>query len=247
MFRWFVRFATAALVGALVVWFWNRSNEDLLEEELEEEIPLEFEVTAQDVLAPGSLDGNGAAPDSIPAVVSAPEMAPTEPVAPEEPPADVPGAEATTPESATASTETVADASAKGDAPEEAPTDAAADAPATDDAPAEASIAAVEDAPAEPEALEDADATAETAEKQEILLDSDAPTPEGTGDNVMAIRGIGPKYAEKLAEMGITTFGALLGTPIDTLAVAFPRVTDAELQSWMEQALELVTQPDEPA
>ena len=31
MFRWFVRFSVAASLGALLVWLWNRYNEDLLE------------------------------------------------------------------------------------------------------------------------------------------------------------------------------------------------------------------------
>ena len=48
MFRWLVRFSAAALVGALLIWFWNRYNQDLLEEELEEEIPFEFDVAAEE-------------------------------------------------------------------------------------------------------------------------------------------------------------------------------------------------------
>ena len=79
------------------------------------------------------------------------------------------------------------------------------------------------------------------------MLDSPAPTPAGAGDNVIIIKGIGPKYSEKLAEMGITTFGALLGTPMDTLAIAFPRVSEEELQSWLEQARELADHSGETA
>ncbi len=226
MFRWFVRFAATALVGALLVWFWNRHNEDLLEEEFEDEIPLEFEVSAQDVMAPGTLDGNGAIDDPIAVAESAPVLAPAEPVA-ETAPAEEPRA------AATESTPTAA---------------AATEAPAADAVSTEAPTASVAEASVASNTPEAADTAADdSADEQELLLDSNAPTPAGAGDNVMMIKGIGPKYAEKLTEMGITTFGALLDTPIGTLAVAFPRVTDAELQSWMEQALELVTQPSEPA
>jgi predicted flap endonuclease-1-like 5' DNA nuclease len=63
--------------------------------------------------------------------------------------------------------------------------------------------------------------------------------PPGAGDNLEVIKGIGPRYAAQLAEMGITTFGALINTPLDELTVAFPRVTAEELRDWIEQAREL--------
>lgn len=178
MIRWLVRFSTATLIGALLVWFWNRYNQDLLEDELDEEIPFEFDVAAEDMplSAPEQALPAGATPDDT--AVAPTALAPA----------------------AAAAEETVATATAG----------------------TEESAAAT-------------------------LLDSPAPTPAGAGDNVIAIKGIGPKYGAKLAEMGITTFGALLGTPLDTLELAFPRVSAEELENWLEQARELAASSEEPA
>jgi predicted flap endonuclease-1-like 5' DNA nuclease len=237
MFRWFVRFSIAAFLGALLVWLWNRYNQDLLEDDFdEEEIPLEFDVPADGTpaLEPGntlSVQGSG---DGTHAA-AAPPVSSTVVPAPEEPAAGTirgsmatedgttttaePAAEETTGETATTATET----------PAAQATDVAAD-------------STVETMPAEA-----TDVEAEGDDDQELLLDSPAPTPAGAGDNVIAIKGIGPKYAEKLAEMGITTFGALIATPIDTLAITFPRVSEEELHNWLEQARELADQSTETA
>ena len=47
MLRWLTRLAIGALIIALLIWLWSRYNEDLEEEEFEEEIPLEFEVSVE--------------------------------------------------------------------------------------------------------------------------------------------------------------------------------------------------------
>ena len=39
--------------------------------------------------------------------------------------------------------------------------------------------------------------------------------------------------------MGITTFSALIATPVDTLLAHFPRVSEKEIENWIEQAREL--------
>jgi predicted flap endonuclease-1-like 5' DNA nuclease len=69
----------------------------------------------------------------------------------------------------------------------------------------------------------------------------DAPPP-GAGDNLIVIKGIGTVYSARLAEMGITTYGALIATPIDTLATAFPRVPESEIEDWIAQARQLAEQ-----
>jgi predicted flap endonuclease-1-like 5' DNA nuclease len=217
MFRWLIRFSVAALIGALLVWLWNRYNQDLLEEELEDEIPLEFDVPAQAEALPGPAPSasadTSAAGKSAPATSAGANDGHAD-SAVEGPPAMPATAPASiTPEGAAASADTAA---AKAGAGSSAPNLAAA------------------------EAEEEG-----SAENPAPVLDSPAPTPAGAGDNVIVIKGIGPKYGAKLAEMGITTFGALLATPLDTLALAFPRVSEAELQNWLEQARELATQSNE--
>jgi predicted flap endonuclease-1-like 5' DNA nuclease len=185
MLRWLIRLSGAAFISALLIWLWNRFNQDLLEEALEEEVPLEFDVPDTAPSAPPPATGDdgthNGAHTSTP-VLNTGEAAPP------------------TGSSATAGS-------------------------VTDDAAPE------DAAPPEPEPV----------------LDSPAPTPPGAGDNVIAIKGIGPKYGAKLAEMGITTFGALLATPMDTLMITFPRVSEAELQNWLEQARELADQSGETA
>ena len=120
MLRWLVRLSIGALLGALVIWAWNRYNQDLADEELlDAEIPFEFDV-AED----GAGDG-----------------------------ASEPG---------------------RG--------------------------------------------------------------PAAQGDDLTRIKGIGPVYNTRLAEMGITTYGALLAAPDDQLLTAFPRMSAAELAVWREQA-----------
>jgi predicted flap endonuclease-1-like 5' DNA nuclease len=208
MFRWFVRFSVAASLGALLVWLWNRYNEDLLEEDLDEEIPLEFDV-ADDAptLVAGTTFNNRDGGNGTPAAATASASG-----------------------SVAAETE---------ERPAPAPT-AVVDSASADATDRNAASAA-------PAALETAEKPTESATEPEPVLDSPAPTPAGAGDNVIIIKGIGPKYSEKLAEMGITTFGALLGTPMDTLAIAFPRVSEEELQSWLEQARELADHSGETA
>jgi predicted flap endonuclease-1-like 5' DNA nuclease len=200
MLRWLIRFSAAALIGALLVWLWNRYNEDLLEEDLEEEIPLEFDVAAEDgpvaALVSDSTDGTAAA--DAPAGVAAEDN----------------GGPSNAVETATAAAETAE----------------------TTDTTTGTETASTE-----------TDTAAEDSESNETtMLDSPAPTPEGAGDNVIAIKGIGPKYGAKLAEMGITTFGALLATPMADLEMAFPRVSTEELQNWLEQARELAAQENKP-
>jgi predicted flap endonuclease-1-like 5' DNA nuclease len=235
MFRRLVSFSAAAFLGALLVWLWNRYNEDLLEEDLEEEeIPLEFDVAAEDgpTLEPVNIPTDGATDAGVPATTAA---------------ADETGAES----SATDETNTpaVEEVPAESDASTEdgTPDDAARETDTATAASAEAD--ATEDtSPVEATTSAETGGTAEDEESDEdLMLDSAAPTPEGAGDNVIAIKVIGPKYGAKLAEMGITTFGALIATPMTDLEVAFPRVSTEELQNWLEQARELAAQDTETA
>jgi predicted flap endonuclease-1-like 5' DNA nuclease len=197
MLRWLIRLSGAAFISALLIWLWNRFNQDLLEEEPEEEVPLEFDV---------------------------PDTAPSAP-----PPSSSAGGAHNGTHASTPVLDTGEAAPATGSS---SPAGSVTDAAAPPDA------AAPEDAGT----TEDANAT-----EPEPVLDSPAPTPPGAGDNVIAIKGIGPKYGAKLAEMGITTFGALLATPMDTLMITFPRVSEAELHNWLEQARELAEQSGETA
>src|SRR5262245_3599296 len=85
MLRWLTRLALGALIIALLFWLWTRYNADLEEEELEEEIPLEFEVSADADLAPlpvpdmAEMGEVGSAPGVSAAEVAASSMAASAP------------------------------------------------------------------------------------------------------------------------------------------------------------------------
>lgn len=62
------------------------------------------------------------------------------------------------------------------------------------------------------------------------------PDPEPGGDDLTAIKGIGPKYAEQLSALGITTISALAAAdPADLAAQFDPR---AAVEEWIDQARE---------
>ena len=73
MLRWLIRLTIGAAIIALIVWLWSRFNEDLDEEEFEEEIPVEFDVSEEEQPAP---DGQEAAAglQSAAAAVAAPDL-----------------------------------------------------------------------------------------------------------------------------------------------------------------------------
>lgn len=182
MLRWLTRLAVGALVIALLVWLWSRYNEDLEEEEFEEEIPLEFEVSADNATGLPPLAVSGDAGNGIADYELAPDPA------------------------------------------------LVTDITAFDGEEDDATVP-----PRMGERSQGAQEGYSPAEREATL---EAPPP-GAGDNLEVIKGIGPKYAAQLAEMGITTFGALINTPMDELVIAFPRVSEGELQSWIDQAHEL--------
>lgn len=242
MLRWLTRLAVGALVIALLAWLWSRYNEDLEEEEFEEEIPLEFEVSENDI--PGLLTQ---------------EMAEIiDPIGPDVHSALMPDGTILVEMDETLGTGAVgstATTSGNGSATEEAATaaravdaaEAAAENGASTQPPA---LEALLDVVVTPSGGEADDTTvpprlgARSQGEQEGYSPAERETelaapPPGAGDNLEVIKGIGPKYGAQLAEMGITTFGALINTPLDELIVAFPRVAEDELRSWIEQAREL--------
>ena len=241
MLRWLIRLAVGALIIALLVWVWSRFNEDLEEEEFEEEIPLEFEVSAGDGADSATHEMRAS---SDPTVADLSFTAPpdgTTQVDMDAPPGQV------------AAGDTIG--TGNGPATEE---NAAADALAATESAAEngisertlgnapaltATVTATggeeDDTTVPPREGPRSQGTQEGYNPTEREAELEAPPP-GAGDNMELIRGIGPKYAAQLAEMSITTFGALINTPVDELVVSFPRVTEEELRSWIDQARELV-------
>lgn len=213
MLRWLTRLAVGALIVALLFWLWTRYNEDLEEDELEEEIPLEFEVAAD---AGPALPLHSDAAAGLP--VSTGSTATTErlPAAEAEPSAPViPGA--------------LTEPSTNGATPAaDAPGDTASARALTDD-----------DEETVPPTLGPRPKGEQEGHSFTEHDDALNAPPPGAGDNLIVIKGIGPKYGAQLAEMGITTFGALIATQLDDLIMAFPRVGEAELADWIAQAREL--------
>jgi predicted flap endonuclease-1-like 5' DNA nuclease len=255
MMRWLLRLSVGALLAALLFWLWNRFNQDLVEEEeLDDEIPFEFDVPleAEDSglalrsTAPmGSDDANGLA-TSVGTLTTMPAEAATDGAA-QEPPSDGPSAAITDATlSADGSLPTV---SANGDGGH---VTAVLDTDSQTSMPAEAAaVAPVEDAPADDSTLADDGEEPEVAKTppskgsqegwdphEQDAKTGDAPPP-GAGDNLIVIKGIGKATSTRLGEMGITTYGALIATPVDLLIDAFPRVSAAEIESWITQAREL--------
>ncbi len=70
-----------------------------------------------------------------------------------------------------------------------------------------------------------------------------APSPNGpaalaAGDDLTAVNGIGPVYAKRLADAGVTTFRQLAGSDADELA-ARTELSRERLADWIGKAGEL--------
>ena len=61
------------------------------------------------------------------------------------------------------------------------------------------------------------------------------PAPSDGSDDITEIKGIGPAYAGRLADQGITTFTELAAADIEDVAAA-ARVSPARAGSWIEAA-----------
>jgi hypothetical protein len=57
-------------------------------------------------------------------------------------------------------------------------------------------------------------------------------------DDLTVVKGIGPVYADRLTEAGITTFAELAAADIDAVCEA-AKVSESTATSWMEQAATL--------
>ncbi len=57
---------------------------------------------------------------------------------------------------------------------------------------------------------------------------------ETTGDDLTDIKGVGPKYAQQLSELGIATFADLAQADLETLAAVFD--ARANVKDWIAQA-----------
>jgi len=64
--------------------------------------------------------------------------------------------------------------------------------------------------------------------------DPTEPTPQAAADDLKEIKGVGPKYSQQLADLGITSFASLASADPDTLAAAFD--ARAEVEDWIAQA-----------
>ena len=68
--------------------------------------------------------------------------------------------------------------------------------------------------------------------------DPTEPTPEtaaaAAADDLKEIKGVGPKYSQQLADLGITSFASLAAADPETLAAAFD--ARAEVEDWIAQA-----------
>ena len=262
MLRWILRLSVGAALAVLALLLWQRANSDLDDdEEFTEETPLEFEVPidpalgpspyeqAQANLAPTTTDDgapasspNGTAPptpadhsawsDALATMRAAEREAPT-PAAPMltlQSPDALPDDEADT---ATLTLEPLAAAPDADETAVLAAADVTKEPPAPPSGELHPDVMHMDDDA--PPAADDAKGEAEGDEASAPGED----TPPGAGDNLVLIHGIGSAYGAKLAEMGITTYGALINTSVDHLADAFPRVGRAELENWQLQAMQL--------
>lgn len=112
---------------------------------------------------------------------------------------------------------------------------AAAKAEAKPEAKAEAKADKAEAAPKKAKAAE-ADDTAKTAAAATLFK-----APKGKGDDLAAIKGIGPVAAKDLNEQGITTFAQLAkltDADIEKIDAAMPFSAE-QVKDWREQAKEL--------
>ncbi len=64
---------------------------------------------------------------------------------------------------------------------------------------------------------------------------STPPAPEAAPDDLTKVKGIGPVYAERLAESGITTYEALVGADAAAVADVVGTTEDA-VAGWIAQA-----------
>ncbi|MFC6973911.1 helix-hairpin-helix domain-containing protein [Halomicroarcula sp. GCM10025709] len=82
----------------------------------------------------------------------------------------------------------------------------------------------------------DVDQGAETAAESAESEDA-AAEPEGSGDDVTAIKGIGPAYADRLSGIGIETVGELAVADADDIA-AQTDLSESRVSGWIERARE---------
>jgi predicted flap endonuclease-1-like 5' DNA nuclease len=64
---------------------------------------------------------------------------------------------------------------------------------------------------------------------------TNAPGPAVAADDLTQVKGIGPVYAERLVDAGITTFAELADADVAAVAGA-ARVSESVAESWLEQA-----------
>lgn len=69
---------------------------------------------------------------------------------------------------------------------------------------------------------------------------STPPPPEPVGDNLTLIKGIGPVYAGRLSDAGITTFDGLAAASTDAVMAA-TGVSSGSAAGWIEQASDRTT------
>jgi predicted flap endonuclease-1-like 5' DNA nuclease len=255
MMRWLLRLSVGALLAALLFWLWNRFNQDLIEEEeLDDEIPFEFDVPLEaadsglarrSTEAMGGDDANGLA-TSVGTLTTMPAEAATDGAA-QESPSNGPASASTDATLSTAVSLSTVSTNGDGshvtaaldtDSQTSMPAESVISSPAAS-APADDSVPA--DDAEEPEVAKNppSKGSQEGWDPHEQEAETGDAPPPGAGDNLIVIKGIGQAYSTRLGEMGITTYGALIATPVDLLAEAFPRVPEAEIENWKAQAREL--------
>lgn len=83
--------------------------------------------------------------------------------------------------------------------------------------------------------------------KKETVVEAPAEVAGAAVDDLTIIQGIGPKFQERLAASGIDSFVKLKVARHDELRAIFPeaRVTDAQLQAWIDEATQQTNPPPE--
>ena len=166
MMRWLIRLAIGGLILGLLAYVWSQLNSDLDDDDLDDDIPLEFEVP---------LDSLPAATDGVSAVA----------VAVDGDTGEGPGANRAAQESD------------------------------------------------ETDVVDGGDNRARVKR-----------TAEASDDDLTVIRGIGPVFQKRLNDAGIKTFRQLAESNPTHLEAQGIEGVGVDLTSWIEQAQDLVTQPE---
>lgn len=109
--------------------------------------------------------------------------------------------------------------------------------PVDADPPPTAAVESSGDTGAEPEPATDENTM--PGHESSPALDRPAANDAASSDDLTAIKGIGPVFAERLHKEGITSFGDLVGADAAAVATHID-VSEAQVADWIRQARSLV-------